>query len=203
MRARLGRLTPYLYLAPMVGLVGVFLLYPAADTIWTSLTDSTGIGKAHFIGIDNYTALVHDPGVQDLVREHALLGRGSARAAGRARARAGTGPQQHGDGEGPEGRLLPAGGDLRRRHRRHLVLRLQPRPGAPQQLSAPVRTRRARAELAREPADEHVRDDRGVHVAGTWADDVALPYRPAEPCPASRSRPRSSTAPAVCVSSGT
>ena len=45
----------------MVGLVGVFLLYPAADTVWTSLTDSTGIGKAHFIGIDNYTALVHDP----------------------------------------------------------------------------------------------------------------------------------------------
>src|SRR6478609_6515886 len=61
MSARLGRLTPYLYLAPMVGLVGVFLLYPAADTVWTSLTDSTGIGKAHFIGIDNYTALVHDP----------------------------------------------------------------------------------------------------------------------------------------------
>ena len=61
MTARLGRLTPYLYLVPMVGLVGVFLLYPAADTVWTSLTDSTGIGTAHFIGIDNYTALVHDP----------------------------------------------------------------------------------------------------------------------------------------------
>ena len=59
--SRLGRLTPYLYLAPMVGLVGVFLLYPAADTIWTSLTNSTGLGKASFVGLDNYTALVKDP----------------------------------------------------------------------------------------------------------------------------------------------
>lgn len=59
--SKLGRLTPYLYLAPMVALVGVFLLYPAVDTVWTSLTDSTGIGKAHFIGIDNYTALFKDP----------------------------------------------------------------------------------------------------------------------------------------------
>src|SRR6478752_6729229 len=59
--SKLSRLTPYLYLAPMVALVGVFLLYPAVDTVWTSLTDSTGIGKAHFIGIDNYTALFKDP----------------------------------------------------------------------------------------------------------------------------------------------
>jgi multiple sugar transport system permease protein len=44
----------------MVVLVGVFLLYPAVDTIWTSLTDSTGIGGAHFIGIDNFVSLFKD-----------------------------------------------------------------------------------------------------------------------------------------------
>jgi ABC-type sugar transport system permease subunit len=55
-----GRVTPYLYLAPMLLIVGVFLLYPAADTIWTSLTDSTGLGKAAFIGVDNYVNLVKD-----------------------------------------------------------------------------------------------------------------------------------------------
>jgi len=44
----------------MVALVGVFLLYPAADTVWTSLTDSTGLGSANFIGIDNYVNLIHD-----------------------------------------------------------------------------------------------------------------------------------------------
>jgi ABC-type sugar transport system permease subunit len=55
-----ARLVAYLYLVPMVALVGVFLLYPAADTVWTSLTDSTGIGHARFIGLDNYVNLIHD-----------------------------------------------------------------------------------------------------------------------------------------------
>jgi multiple sugar transport system permease protein len=55
-----GRVTPYFYLAPMLLIVGVFLLYPAADTIWTSLTDSTGLGKAAFVGFDNYVNLVKD-----------------------------------------------------------------------------------------------------------------------------------------------
>jgi multiple sugar transport system permease protein len=54
------RLVAYLYLAPMVALVGVFLLYPAADTVWTSLTDSTGLGNEKFIGLDNYVNLVKD-----------------------------------------------------------------------------------------------------------------------------------------------
>jgi len=44
----------------MVALVGVFLLYPAADTVWTSLTDSTGLGAAKFVGLDNYVNLVKD-----------------------------------------------------------------------------------------------------------------------------------------------
>jgi ABC-type sugar transport system permease subunit len=55
-----ARLVAYLYLVPMVVLVGVFLLYPAADTVWTSLTDSTGLGHANFIGLDNYVNLIHD-----------------------------------------------------------------------------------------------------------------------------------------------
>jgi len=55
-----SRLVAYLYLVPMVALVGIFLLYPAADTVWTSLTDSTGLGHARFIGIDNYVNLIHD-----------------------------------------------------------------------------------------------------------------------------------------------
>jgi multiple sugar transport system permease protein len=54
------RLVAYLYLVPMVALVSVFLLYPAADTVWTSLTDSDGIGSSKFIGFDNYVSLVHD-----------------------------------------------------------------------------------------------------------------------------------------------
>jgi ABC-type sugar transport system permease subunit len=54
------RLFAYLYLLPMLALVGVFLLYPAADTVWTSLTDSNGLDHAKFIGLDNYVNLVKD-----------------------------------------------------------------------------------------------------------------------------------------------
>lgn len=58
--SRWSRFAPYLYLVPMIAVVGVFLLYPAADTVWTSFTDSNGLGNAHFIGLDNYVNLVHD-----------------------------------------------------------------------------------------------------------------------------------------------
>ena len=61
-RSRLAAtVVPYLYLVPMVVLVGVFLLYPAADTIWLSFTKWDGIHPAEFIGIDNYAALGTDP----------------------------------------------------------------------------------------------------------------------------------------------
>jgi len=52
---------PYLYVTPMVLLVGVFLLYPAADTIWLSLTKWNGIYPPTFIGFDNYLNLWTDP----------------------------------------------------------------------------------------------------------------------------------------------
>ena len=51
---------PYLYITPMVLLVGVFLLYPAADTIWLSLTKWNGIYPPTFIGFDNYLNLRTD-----------------------------------------------------------------------------------------------------------------------------------------------
>lgn len=52
--------TPYLYLAPMVVLVGVFLLYPAIDTIWVSFTKWDIIHPPRFIGVHNYTAFGSD-----------------------------------------------------------------------------------------------------------------------------------------------
>lgn len=53
--------TPYLYLVPMVVMVGVFLLYPAVDTIWLSFTNWTGINTAQFVGLANYLSLHADP----------------------------------------------------------------------------------------------------------------------------------------------
>jgi ABC-type sugar transport system permease subunit len=58
--SRWARLGAYLYLVPMVAIVGVFLLYPAGDTVWTSLTDSNGLGAAKFVGLDNYVSVVKD-----------------------------------------------------------------------------------------------------------------------------------------------
>jgi ABC-type sugar transport system permease subunit len=59
-----ARLSPYLYLVPMVVLVGAFLLYPAAATIWYSFTDWNGLNAASFVGLLNYTNLITDPAFQ-------------------------------------------------------------------------------------------------------------------------------------------
>lgn len=55
------RVTPYLYLAPMVLMVGVFLLYPAVDTLWISFTRWDGLHQPVFTGIENYLKLGADP----------------------------------------------------------------------------------------------------------------------------------------------
>ncbi len=51
------RLSRYLFLLPMVVLVGTFLLYPAADTAWVSFTNWNGLNDARFIGLANYAQL--------------------------------------------------------------------------------------------------------------------------------------------------
>jgi ABC-type sugar transport system permease subunit len=61
LRRLLATATPYVYLAPMVILVGVFLLYPAADTIWLSFNNWNGIQEAQFVGIANFVKLGTDP----------------------------------------------------------------------------------------------------------------------------------------------
>lgn len=60
-RFRLGSVTPYLYLVPMVVMVGVFLLYPALDTVWLSFTNWDGLDPARFVGLLNYHNLPADP----------------------------------------------------------------------------------------------------------------------------------------------
>ncbi|HXT34226.1 MAG TPA: sugar ABC transporter permease, partial [Chloroflexota bacterium] len=51
----------YLYMLPMLLLVGAFLLYPAFTTAWLSFTDSNGLNNPKFIGLKNYTNLFTDP----------------------------------------------------------------------------------------------------------------------------------------------
>ena len=67
-RLRRRRATGYLYLLPMVALVGVFLLYPAVKTIWVSLTDADGTSAGSFVGLDNFSRLFKDPAFRTSVR---------------------------------------------------------------------------------------------------------------------------------------
>jgi cellobiose transport system permease protein len=55
------KLSPYLYVAPFFVLFGIFGVFPLLYTAWVSLTDRNLLAsEAHFIGLDNYTALMHD-----------------------------------------------------------------------------------------------------------------------------------------------
>jgi ABC-type sugar transport system permease subunit len=67
-RLRRRRASGYLFLAPMVLLVGVFLLYPALKTVWVALTDATGTSSGSFVGLDNFTRLFKDPAFRTSVR---------------------------------------------------------------------------------------------------------------------------------------
>ena len=50
----------YAMLAPALLLFGVFVLYPLVGAVRISLTDSTGIGEARWIGLGNYAELLRD-----------------------------------------------------------------------------------------------------------------------------------------------
>src|SRR4051794_32782419 len=64
LRTRLRRLdakaSPYLYISPFFLLFAVFGLFPLAYTGYVSLTNRDLFGAGHFVGLDNYTALLHD-----------------------------------------------------------------------------------------------------------------------------------------------
>lgn len=59
------RITPYLYLAPILILSGLFIYYCIGFTVYTSFTDWDGIGKnMNFIGLTNYIKLLKDKSFQ-------------------------------------------------------------------------------------------------------------------------------------------
>ena len=65
LRRRLRRLdpklSPYVYIAPFFALFAVFGLFPLGYTAYVSLTDRNLLSPvAHWVALDNYTALLHD-----------------------------------------------------------------------------------------------------------------------------------------------
>ena len=60
---------PWLWLAPTLALLGIFLVYPSVDTIRRSLLDER---SKSFVGLDNYRFIIENP--QPLVSDtHSAL----------------------------------------------------------------------------------------------------------------------------------
>lgn len=56
-----GALTPYVYVAPTVVVILIFLIYPMSSVFWYSLTQWSGLGPKQFIAFQNYATLLADP----------------------------------------------------------------------------------------------------------------------------------------------
>jgi cellobiose transport system permease protein len=55
------KLSPYLYVSPFFILFAIFGAFPLVYTAWVSLTDRNLLNPtSHFVGLDNYTKLLHD-----------------------------------------------------------------------------------------------------------------------------------------------
>jgi multiple sugar transport system permease protein/raffinose/stachyose/melibiose transport system permease protein len=55
----------YLFMAPSLLILGVFVLWPILQSLWYSLHDWTiGASTQPWVGLDNYTKLAHDPQFQ-------------------------------------------------------------------------------------------------------------------------------------------
>jgi putative chitobiose transport system permease protein len=53
--------TPYLFLAPALALIAIFVLYPIVSVVYYSFTSYDIVRPPVFIGLDNYRQLVADP----------------------------------------------------------------------------------------------------------------------------------------------
>ncbi|HHY48554.1 MAG TPA: sugar ABC transporter permease, partial [Alphaproteobacteria bacterium] len=63
----------YLFVLPALLLVLVFRIIPLVWGFFLSLTDSTGLGEANFIGLDNYVTAAGDPAFRDSLVNTLLL----------------------------------------------------------------------------------------------------------------------------------
>lgn len=64
---------PWLMLAPAIVIIGGFILYPAGNAIWLSLTDTNllNLSAQQFVGFDNFVALFQQPSFWESLRNSA------------------------------------------------------------------------------------------------------------------------------------
>jgi raffinose/stachyose/melibiose transport system permease protein len=60
-RRRKARLVAWLFMLPLILVNLLVVVGPSIATVYYSLTDWTGLGPAHFVGLDNYSKAFGDP----------------------------------------------------------------------------------------------------------------------------------------------
>jgi multiple sugar transport system permease protein len=63
----------YVYATPIVALVGVFVVYPVGSIIYHSFTRWDGIAPANWVGLVNYSRLIHDSTFHTAIRNNLLF----------------------------------------------------------------------------------------------------------------------------------
>jgi alpha-glucoside transport system permease protein len=66
---RRGAVRPWVWIAPALLLLAVFLVYPAVQTIWVSLTDASA---TNFVGLENYLYVFGDPVMLTALRNNVI-----------------------------------------------------------------------------------------------------------------------------------
>jgi len=64
-----SRIRPWLWVAPAIGLLGLFLVYPTIGTVFRSFRDSK---NESFVGLDNYAWFFGDQGAQSALMNNVL-----------------------------------------------------------------------------------------------------------------------------------
>ncbi|MFI5367751.1 MAG: carbohydrate ABC transporter permease [Spirochaetia bacterium] len=70
---RTSRLQPYLFLAPALIVIGVFVLYPVFDLFYLSLCKANILGRTRFIGLANFSDLLTSLDFANSVKATALF----------------------------------------------------------------------------------------------------------------------------------
>ena len=59
---RANLIRPWLFLAPALLALTIYLVYPVIESVWLSLHDRSG---QNFVGLSNYVWMVNDPGFRE------------------------------------------------------------------------------------------------------------------------------------------
>jgi ABC-type sugar transport system permease subunit len=73
LRRLLGRLTPWLLLAPAFALLAWLLAYPLGDAVHLSFTNWDGFSAPKSVGLDNFTELAHDKHFKEALLHNLII----------------------------------------------------------------------------------------------------------------------------------